>query len=277
MANTDTPAAGTEDVASLKSEIAAIEVEIRAAQTEDAGLTGGLIKSLVGARIAVLRETEAMLQQKLMASTFGISVHYAVDGKALVLPPNSEEVLAGVEQELADGVAKIMSQEVDAGRFSGGLVRAISLSTLATMRQTQAMLDQKRLALKYGLPQYLGFHSETDSAPAALQNTPPAETPTASIEKRWHIVSVDTRVTESNSVWAKYAWKLTMRNDSDQPQGFRGTIEFQDGDGFIVDSVSANDMLVPAKSEEVFTGFVLIRAEVAGTVARTVAKIGKGR
>jgi hypothetical protein len=36
-------------------------------------------------------------------------------------------------------------------------------------------------------------------------------------------------------------------------------------------------MFVPAKSEQVFTGYALIRAEVAGKVAGTVAKIGKGR
>ena len=277
MVNSCTPAGSAEDVASLRSEIAAVVAEISAAQAEDSRHTGGLIKSLVGARIAVLLETEAMLQQKLKASTFGISVTYTVDGKALVPPPNYTEVLASVEQELADGMVRIRSQEAEAARFSGGLVQAISLSTLATMQQTQAMLDQKRLALKYGLPQYIGFHSQTDSASTTCQSTPLTEIPMASIEKSWHIVSVGTRVTESNDVWSKYAWKLTLRNDSDQAQVFRGTIEFQDSDGFIVNSNTATDMLVPAKSEQVFTGYALIRAKIAGTVARTVAKIGTGR
>ena len=67
-----------------------------------------------------------------------------------------------------------------------------------------------------------------------------------------------------------------LRNDSGQPQVFRGTIEFQDSDGFIVDTGSTDDMLVPAKSEQVFTGYALINAEGAGKLARTVAKIGKG-
>ena len=145
------------------------------------------------------------------------------------------------------------------------------------MRQTQAMLEQKRLALKYGLPQYVGFHSQADSAPAISRGAPPPEIPTASNEKDWRIVSVETRVTESNNVWSKYAWKLTLRNESDQPQLFRGTIEFQDSDGFIVDTDNAPDMPVPAKSEQVFTGYALIRAEVVGKVTKTVAKIGKSR
>jgi hypothetical protein len=127
------------------------------------------------------------------------------------------------------------------------------------------------------LPQYLGFYSQADNAPATSKSTPRTEVPTPPTEQDWRIVSVDTRVTESNTVWSKYAWKLTLQNDSDQPHVFRGTIEFQDSDGFIVDTGSANDMFVPAKSEQVFTGYALIRAEVAGKVAGTVAKIGKGR
>src|SRR4029077_1535441 len=81
--------------------------------------------------------------------------------------------------------------------------------------------------------------------------------------------------TESNDSWSKYAWKLTLRNDSDQLQVFRGTIEFQDSDAFIVDTDNVYDMQVPAKSEQVFTGYALIRAAVAGKVAQTVAKIGR--
>jgi hypothetical protein len=31
------------------------------------------------------------------------------------------------------------------------------------MQQTQAMLEQKRLALKFGLPQYLGFSKQMEA------------------------------------------------------------------------------------------------------------------
>src|SRR5262245_57237486 len=39
--------------------------------------------------------------------------------------------------------------------------------TLATLRQTQAMLEQKRLALKYGLPQFVGFKDLQPSVASA--------------------------------------------------------------------------------------------------------------
>lgn len=106
------------------------------------------------------------------------------------------------------------------------------------------------------------------------QAGPPRSGPSPS---GWQIVSIESRVTETNNVWSRYAWKLTLRNESQQPSVFGGTIEFQDRDGFIVDTSRADNLVVPAGSEQVFTGFALIRAAVAGNVARTVAKVGKGR
>ena len=61
----------------------------------------------------------------------------------------------------------MVKQEAEVARYSGGLVKATASVTLATMRQTQAMLDQKRLALKYGLPQFVGFKDMFPSAPGS--------------------------------------------------------------------------------------------------------------
>lgn len=66
-------------------------------------------------------------------------------------------------------------------------------------------------------------------------------------------------------------------NDSDRPQVFQGTIEFQDSDGFIVDTSNPGQMAVPAQSEQVFTGFAPIRAEAVEKVARAVARVGVSR
>src|SRR5260370_32681625 len=93
------------------------------------------------------------------------------------------------------------------------------------------------------------------------------------IGKNWSIVSVESRVTESNDVWWRDAWKLTLRNDADEPQLFEATIEFQDADGFIIDTSYARNLVVRPKEESVFTGFALIRTEVAPKVAKTYAKV----
>ena len=112
-------------------------------------------------------------------------------------------------------------------------------------------------------------------------NTAPYQSQRSSVSRPfatdWHVVSIESRVTESNNVWSKYAWKLTIRNDSAEPAVFSGEIEFQDSDGFIVDSDTAVNMRVEGSSEGVFTGYDLIKAESTGKVVRTVAKISPER
>ncbi len=91
----------------------------------------------------------------------------------------------------------------------------------------------------------------------------------------WRVVSIESRITSSDDVQTKYAWKLTVRNDSGEPAVFSGPIEFQDADGFIVDSDYALDLQVAPASDGVFTGYALMKTEDARKVARTVANISK--
>lgn len=240
--------------ASLEAEIANIREQIRLSEEDNARYSGGLVKSLIGARLATMRQTEAMLRQASITPRHGADA-------------SSNDALRALEEQVADSNAQIARQQIETDRYSGGLIRATSLVTLATLQQTLAILDQRRLILKYGL------RSNGDA------QAPPAPIPTAAarvpeIQKDWRIVSVDARVTESNTVWSRFAWKLTLDNDSDRAQSFQGTIEFQDSDGFIVDTSNPGQMLVPAQSEQVFTGFALIKAELVGKVARAVAKVG---
>lgn len=45
-------------------------------------------------------------------------------------------------------------------------------------------------------------------------------------------------MTESNNSCGRYAWRLTLANDSQQPMLFDAMIEFQDADGFVIDHIS---------------------------------------
>ncbi|MEI9972436.1 MAG: hypothetical protein WDO73_10510 [Ignavibacteriota bacterium] len=235
-----------------------MQEQIRSAEVEDSRYTGGLVKSLIGARIAILKQTEAMLRQAAVAP------RQTMDTSTL-------NRLHSIEKEAADNLIRISAQEVETARYSGGLIRATSLATLATLQQTQAMIDQRRLVLKYGLRQEVGAQPRVDPPPVRIDVATPPD------QKNWRIVSIDARITEANTTWSRYAWKLMLANDSEKPQLFRGTIEFQDSDGFIVDTSNAGNMVVPAGSEGEFTGFALIRAEVVGKVARAVAKVGASR
>ena len=151
----------------------------------------------------------------------------------------------------------------------------MSLSSLATLRQTQAMLDQKRLSVKYGLPQFIGFAETKETVPSQVpdRRPPPSRPSGSTVERDWEIVAVDSKVTESNSTWWKYAWKLTLHNSGEVAHAFNATIEFQDKDGFIVDTSRSDTVVVPANADETLTGYGLIRTPGASNVARTLAKV----
>ena len=54
---------------------------------------------------------------------------------------------------------------------------------------------------------------------------------------------------------------------------FNATIEFLDSDGFVIDDDLAYGLVVPASSQETFTGYGLIVTDVAPNVATVNAKV----
>jgi hypothetical protein len=259
-----------ERVDGLKKDIDAVAAQIKAAEAEEAQYSGGLIKALIGARLATLRHTHGMLEQRIKSWTFGIGLRYTVDGKRFVSNPADKEQASALERELAELRARMAAQELEASRYAGGLIQAMTLASVATMRQTEALLDQRRLLLKYDLPAYVVAIPPTAAAtPAPVA----AATPASEAAKEWEIISIDTRVTESNSTWSRFAWKLEMKNTANYPLRFDATIEFQDKDGFIIDTDTAAGLVISPHAKETFTGYALIRAEGARRVARTFAKV----
>jgi hypothetical protein len=262
----------------IDPDIVDTQAAIKAAEAENALYSGGLVKGLVALRLVTLRQTEAMLQQASKARHAGIALTYTTDGKQFLLTEGAKNELAVVEQELQSLRTKITAQQATVNRLSGGLVLAMGLSNIATMRQTEAMLDQRRLALKHSLPQFIAFanaNSCTGSAPSS--NPMPARAlPTQSQERNWQIIGVDSRVTETNETWWRYAWKLILKNNADVPQRFSAEIELQDADGFVIHSNMASSLVIPAHSQQVFTGYQLVRMPGASKVAKTNAKVRQG-
>jgi hypothetical protein len=128
-------------LAEVKADLAAIQSQITDSEKEDAKYTGGLTKALTASTIAILRQTEAILEQKLVSLKAG--------ARPVMVSSAASPTLAEVEQLIATNESKIKQQEVEAARYSGGLVRALSLATLETLRQTHAMLEQRRISLRY--------------------------------------------------------------------------------------------------------------------------------
>lgn len=87
------------------------------------------------------------------------------------------------------------------------------------------------------------------------------------------VVSITTKVTESNSVWSKYAWNLTLKNNTDKDRTVRADVEWTDKEGFVVDTDVEYSIVVPANSETTFNDFQLIDASVAGDVENIEVEI----
>lgn len=87
------------------------------------------------------------------------------------------------------------------------------------------------------------------------------------------IISIDTRLVEANDTWSKIAWKLVIKNLTDNKVIFHANIEFLDKDGFLVDDTFESNLIISAQSEQSFTGTTLIDAPLIGKVSSIQAKV----
>jgi len=286
-----------QQVPEIAQDIASVNAEIQAAEKEDARYSGGLVKSLIAARIGVLKQTAAMLSQRQRAARNGINLSYTANGTAFTPPANSAVLSASVAVEIAELDAKIEAQDAIAAKYSGGLVLAMTHSTIATLHQTRAMLDQKRLALKFGLPQFVGFQGTSPTSAQVDPLKPQAAIPQVlpfgpakpgdlpdhlkprpaapAAPKSMEITDVDSRIVERNNVYWNYSWKLTIANRSGEYQRLQCTIEFKDSDQFVLDSDTEYDLILSPSETKTFTGIKLISIDPAQRVAGVGAKCGK--
>ena len=130
----------------LRADVARLEAQIALAQAESDKLTGGLIKALIESRIATLGITEALLQQKIKAIETGAKMTIEVYA---TVPDTSAATT--IESEIATQRLRIDQMRIDADRYSGGLIKVQKESTIATMENTVAMLEQRALTAKFGL------------------------------------------------------------------------------------------------------------------------------
>lgn len=260
-------------VAELREEMGDLDAEIASAQEEDRKYRGGLIKALVAIRLETLKTTRALVQQRIHAIDSGAPVKLET-----VVAKEDPERAKQLSEEIIAQTAEVRAARAEAALYSGGLVGAMKASTVATQEHTLAMLRQQYVLAKYGLA-LPGLGAKKDE-PASTDTTDTAGSPAQQeiIEQDQpgpliEVVDVDARPTEANSTWTKYAWKLTVRNLSEQPLSLSATIEFQDSDGFIVDDDREYDLGLGPLEEKTFTGYDLIDASVASNVNRVAAKV----
>ena len=88
-----------------------------------------------------------------------------------------------------------------------------------------------------------------------------------------HINDVQSRVTESNSIWEKHAWQVELRNMAQQPSVCELTIEWLDADGFIIDDDLERIRLRCCGATDTFRGYALVSQPATQNVRSVNAKI----
>lgn len=166
-------------VQALRDELGVLDDEIATAAVEDQRYASGVVKALIATRLELLKTTRLLVQQRVHAIESGARINVEVAATA-----SDPDEAARLESEIAVAIQDLEAARQDAARYSGGLVHALKLSTIATQEQTLAMLRQRYLSAKYGLalstaPQTQGSGAAPAAASAASPRRlpPPAEGP----------------------------------------------------------------------------------------------------
>lgn len=146
------------DLKQLDAEIAAAEIDLK--QYE-----GGLIRILIEARLATVKTSRAMLDQKRRSLLRGIQLSYTADGQPW--KPASEAELKEITDALKEQHRITMDADVKA-ITSGGLIGILAKVEAQVAHMTEAMLVQRALAAKLGLPYAPAMEAEAKKQKEAL-------------------------------------------------------------------------------------------------------------
>lgn len=160
----------TED---LDSDIAKLDDALKVASEEAKAYSGGLVKVLIEVRKEVLSTTRAMLDQKRSAFKRFVPLAYQVDGKPFNPPQNKEELLKGIRDDIEKTQNDIAEARKENDRYSGGLIKVMILTRIATLDNTLAFLKQRELLLKHDIPYYANLpEGKDDQTGGGFKPTP---------------------------------------------------------------------------------------------------------
>lgn len=154
-------------IALLKNELSHTDSQLNATQSEVNSYTGGMLKYLAESNLAILKTNKALIEQRINAIESGAKINVEVSGtKADPVKANS------IQKDIDNLKTQIKDSKNDAAQYSGGLVLSMKLMAIATQEQTLAMLQQRYLSAKYGLPE---FRSPTLSSVPVQKDSPASQ------------------------------------------------------------------------------------------------------
>ena len=168
--NSDQPsAADLQLISALNDELSFLNSEIQAAEENRESYSGGLLRAIIEMRIEILRTTHALVEQRIQALESGARISIEVPGTA----PDSM-LVKRILEDMTQQEAKIAEAQREASEYSGGLMKAMLDTRLATEKQTLAMLHQRLLSAKYGLP-HVSISIDSEALSERTDVRPPSE------------------------------------------------------------------------------------------------------
>jgi hypothetical protein len=121
-----------------------LQQDLEAAKRALAGYEGGLIKNIVGARIEVLQLSLALIQQRKIGATTG--------ARTVDIPSSKPDLdrAASIEREIRVIDGRIAAAQTESAK-TGGLIKGLIDSRVATDQLSLAMLQAELLKAKYGI------------------------------------------------------------------------------------------------------------------------------
>lgn len=167
------------ETADLESRLSGLSTELAAARKASSEYSGRLIKTLIDARVEILRTNSDLLRQRLDAIRVGARPNIVVVAAAPNPSRGSE-----IAKQIASTTREIEVQEAESAKYSGGLVKAIADSGVATGRLTLAMLQLEQTKAELGIawmPAPVG-ETSSESVPRVQPSSHAANTDTAAVK-----------------------------------------------------------------------------------------------
>lgn len=156
----------------INSDLKTIEKEITDAQNTVEKYSGGLLAILANVRLQTLKTTKSILEQKKDGFRRYIPLSYSIDGKEYTPPENKDIILQGLDNDLKELQRDLSKAEEESAKYGGGLLGILSFTQVATIKNSIAFLNQKRLLLKYDIPFYDILPDLHDTKDSGFSKTP---------------------------------------------------------------------------------------------------------
>jgi hypothetical protein len=156
----------------INGDIKSLDIKIKAANEAAKQYSGGLLAILTNIRLETLKVTKTMLEQKGNGFKRYISLEYSIDGKKYSSPVNKKKLLQELKNDLEKLQEELSKAEMESSKYEGGLLGVLSFTQVATVKNSLAFLNQRRLLLKHDIPYYGIVPTPTGNGEPAFKPTP---------------------------------------------------------------------------------------------------------